>query len=243
VGVTRYCEYPPEAKDRPIVGGFVDPNYEAIVALRPDFVGVLAIHTEAQQRLGALGVPVITVDHRTVEGILASFETLARTLGVEHAGAQLAAACRGRIDWVAQKTAGLPRPRVLLSSARELGTGRIDTAYVAGRGQWYDELIEAAGGENAYPGDGLAFPEVAPEGLIRLDPDVIVELVPELESAKYSGEELLAEWRTVPGLRAAREGRVHLLAGDYVSIPGPRFVDTLEDLARILHPEVDWAAS
>jgi iron complex transport system substrate-binding protein len=113
---------------------------------------------------------------------------------------------------------------------------------VAGRGQWYDELIACAGGENAYPADGLAFPEVAQEGLIRLDPDVIVELVPELESAKYSADDIVAEWRSIPGLRAVRGGRVHLLVGDYVSIPGPRFVDTLEDLARILHPEADWDA-
>lgn len=240
VGVTRYCEYPPEAQAKAIVGGFVDPNYEAIVALRPDVVVLLAIHTEAQQRFQALEVPVIAVDHRTVEGIFESFTTLADVLGVRKSGDRLADECRQVIERVIRKTADLPRPRVLLSSARELGTGRVETAYVAGRGQWYDELIDYAGGENAYPDDGLAFPEVSPEGLIRLDPDVIIELVPELEQADYTADDLLAEWRTVPGLRAAREGRAFLMRGDYVSIPGPRFVDTLEDLAQILHPDAEW---
>ncbi len=242
VGVTRYCMYPPEAAQKTIVGGFIDPNYEAIVALRPDVVCVLEIHSEARNRLHTLDVPVISVDHRSIEGILQSFEVLADQLGVPDAGDSLVAACRDRIESVQQKIADLPRPRVLLSSARELGKGRIESVYAAGRGQWYDELIVFAGGENAYPDDGIAFPEVAPEGLIRLDPDVIIELVPSLERATYTREDLLDEWRTVPGLRAAREGRVHLMVGDYVSIPGPRFVDTLEDLARVLHPEADWGA-
>jgi iron complex transport system substrate-binding protein len=240
VGVTRYCLYPPEAQQKTIVGGFIDPNYEAIVALRPDVVCLLEIHTEARLRLNSLDVPTISVDHRTIDGILMSFETLADRFGVPDAGDALVSSCRARINAVQEAIANLSRPRVLLSSARDLGTGRIESVYVAGRGQWYDELIACAGGENAYPDDGIAFPEVAPEGLMRLDPDVIVELVPKSENAAYTHEDLLAEWRTVPGLRAVREGRVHLMRGDYVSVPGPRFVDTLEDLARVLHPEVDW---
>lgn len=240
VGVTRYCLYPPEAQQKTIVGGFIDPSYEAIVALRPDLVGLLEIHTEARMRLNTLDVPTISVDHRTIDGILMSFETLADRFGEPDAGDALVASCRARIDAVQQTIAGLPRPRVLLSSARDLGTGRIESVYVAGRGQWYDELIAYAGGENVYPDDGLAFPEVAPEGLLRLDPDVIVELVPKTENAAYTREDLLAEWRTVRGLRAVRDGRVHLMRGEYVSVPGPRFVDTLEDLARVLHPELDW---
>lgn len=241
VGVTRYCLYPPEAQQTAIVGGFVDPSYEAILALRPDLVCVLEIHTDARQRLHTLEVPVVAVDHRTVKGILASFETIADRMGAHDAGMKLVRECRARIDEVIHKTAGLPRPRVLLSSARELGKGRIESVYAAGRGQWYDELITYAGGENAYPDDGIAFPEIAPEGLTRLDPDVIVELVPELETGRYTAGDILAEWKSVPGMRAVREGRVHILSGRHVAIPGPRFVQTTEELARVLHPEVDWS--
>ena len=242
VGVTRYCLYPPEAQQTTIVGGFVDPSYEAILALRPDLVTVLEIHTEARQRLHTLDVPVLAVDHRTIDGILASFTTLADRMDVEEAGTRLTQACRERIENVQRRTEGLARPRVLLSSARELGKGRVESVYAAGRRQWYDELIAYAGGENAYPDDGIAFPEVAPEGLIRLDPDVIVELVPELERARYTADEIVAEWRSVPGLRAVREGRVYVMPGHHVAIPGPRFVQTLEELARVLHPEVEWDA-
>lgn len=242
VGVTRYCDYPREAETKAEVGGFVDPNYEAIVALKPDLVVLLVIHEDARKRLSQLEIRALQVDHRTVDGILESFERIGGVCDVEAAAQALIRSCRERMAAIAAKTEGLDRPRVLLSSARALGSGRIDSVYVAGHGQWYNELIRLAGGENAYPDDGIAFPEVSGEGLLRLDPDVIVEMVPKLDEASYTKQDIIDEWKTVPGLRAVQEGRVYVLGGDYVSVPGPRYVDVLEDLARILHPEVDWDA-
>ncbi len=241
VGVTRFCEYPPEAQTRAIVGGFVDPNYEAIVTLEPDLVAALTIDDEARARLAGLRIPVLAVDHRTLGGILDSFIQLADRCGARDRGVALAADCQRRMDAVERKTRGLPRPRVLISSAREFGAGRIESVYAAGRGQWYDELLRIAGGENAYPNNGIAFPEISPEGLMRINPDVIIELAPKVEIGKYSESEILAEWDSVPGLRASQEKRIHLLTGSYVAIPGPRFLQVLEDFARVLHPEVNWS--
>ncbi len=240
VGVTRYCTYPPEAQTRAIVGGFVDPNYEAIVKLEPDLVALLVIHDEAKTRLAGLRIPILAVDHRTIPGILDSFIALADRCDARDRGLALAAECRARMDAVERKTRNLSKPRVLVSSAREFGTGRIESIYAAGRNQWHDELIRLAGGENAYPDDGIAFPEISPEGILRINPDVIVELAPKAETGKYTKEEIIAEWNSVPGLRAAQEKRIYILNGDYVGLPGPRFVQLLEDIARALHPEADW---
>ncbi len=242
VGVTRYCDYPPEAQTRAIVGGFVDPNYEAIVKLEPDLVALLVIHDEAKSRLTGLRVPILAVDHRTIPGILDSFVQLADRCGAHDRGLELAAQCEARMDEIAQISQGLTRPRVLISSAREFGTGRIESVYAAGRNQWHDELIRLAGGENAYPDDGIPFPEVSPEGILRIDPDVIIELAPKAETGDYTKEQIIAEWDSVPGLRAAQEKRIYVLNGDYVGLPGPRFVQLLEDIARALHPEADWSA-
>lgn len=240
VGVTRYCTFPPEAQTRAIVGGFVDPNYEAIVNLEPDLVALLVIHDEAKSRLSGLRIPIFAVDHRTIPGILDSFIQLADRCGARDRGLALAAVCQARMDAVDRKTRDLPRPRVLISSAREFGTGRIESVYAAGRNQWHDELVRLAGGENAYPDDGIAFPEISPEGILRINPDVIVELAPKAEMGHYTEEEIIAEWNSVPGLRVAQEKRIYILNGDYVGLPGPRFVQLLDDIARALHPEVDW---
>ncbi len=80
-GVTRYCDYPPEAKAKPQVGGLLDPNYEAIVALQPDLAILLTIHDEADARLKKLGINTLVVEHRTLDGILDSFRTIGEACG------------------------------------------------------------------------------------------------------------------------------------------------------------------
>jgi iron complex transport system substrate-binding protein len=81
---------------------------------------------------------------------------------------------------------------------------------------------------------------VTAEGLAELAPDVIIDLVPDLEEKKLSVEAVLAEWRAIEALDAVRGGRVYVLSGDYVEVPGPRFVRLLDDMARAIHPDVPW---
>ena len=241
-GVTRYCDFPPEAKAKPQVGGLLDPNYEAIVALEPDLAILLTIHDEADARLKNLGIHTLVVEHRTLEGILTSFRLIGEACGGIEAAEALVIECERRMERVRSNTAGLERPRVLISSARELGSGRLGTVYAAGKGQWYDNLIEVAGGTNVFEDSFAQFPAVSAEGLLRLDPDVVIEMAPDLADASYTREDILAEWATLPGMTAVKTGRVYVLGGDYVPVPGPRFVQTLEDMAKVLHPGVDWSA-
>ena len=99
--------------------------------------------------------------------------------------------------------------------------------------------LRLAGGENAYAGT-LAYPTVSAEGILQMDPDAVIEMAPGLAARGLSPRAVAREWAAAPGLRAAAEGRIHVLTNDYVQIPGPRFVLTLERMARVLHPEADW---
>lgn len=239
VGVTKYCDYPPEALDKETVGGFLDPNFEVILRLQPDLVVLLPVHGDIREKVEGLGIQTLEIDHRTLDGILASIEVVGEACGALEMAEKLLDNIRIRTEKIAQATKGLPRPTVLLSSARELGTGAVARVFAAGKNQWYDDVITMAGGTNAYTGEGIQFPELTPEGLIRSDPDVVVELAPDLEREGYTPEQLIAEWDTLPVMRAVAKGRVHVLSGDYVTIPGPRFVLIVEDLARILHPGIE----
>jgi len=240
-GVTRYCDYPPEAESKPQVGGLLDPNYEAIVALEPDLAILLTIHHEAESRLKNLGISTLVVEHRTLDGILESFRLIGEACRASDAAEALVTESERRMERVRSRTADLDRPRVLISSARELGSGRIGTVYAAGKGQWYDNLIEAAGATNVFEDGALQFPAISKEGLLRLDPDVVIEMAPDLAEASFTREDIIAEWATLPDLTAVKTGRVYVLGGDYVPVPGPRFVQTLEDMAKVLHPGVDWS--
>jgi iron complex transport system substrate-binding protein len=242
VGVTRYCTYPPEAVERDKVGGFEDVSFEALAALKPDLVALLDAHRDVAARCAAMGWPVLTVRHKTLEGILDSVVVIGRACGVPARAAELADTLRARMDAVRSTVRDRPRPRVLMALGDAIGEESAGQIYIVGRGGFYDSLLELAGGRNAYEGS-LIFPSVSVEGVLGMNPDVIVCLTASRDQADDVTAGVLRRWRSFGGLKAVRDGAVHVLGGGYVMVPGPRFVETLDGLARILHPEADWRAA
>ena len=229
VGVTDYCRYPPEAEKAARVGGYLTPSYETLVALRPDLVVVLPEHDDLRPRLEALGLAVLRVDHRTVEGIVDGVRTLGARCGGEGAEA-LAAELAAGLDAVDKSMAQRPRPRVLITLGRPGGAFR--SVLGGGPGGLHDDLITRSGGVNVLADAPVPYPSLSAEGLLRLDPDVVVELVPRREDR----ERARAEWSALGSLRAVRRGRVVVFNHDFLSVPGPRLVRFVAELARALHP-------
>ncbi|HZE98320.1 MAG TPA: helical backbone metal receptor [Planctomycetota bacterium] len=231
VGVTRYCVFPPEARAKPRIGGYYDPNYEAISAARPDLAVVLPEHAEIRKELEHLGLKTLTVDHTRVPGILASIRLIGDACGVPEKAALLHARLDARIRNVGTRTRGRPKPRVLISIGRMAGDVSMNRITVCGRKGFFEELIELAGGVNAFEG-GIAFPSLSAEGLLQTNPDVIVDLWPDLKEKNLDAEKVRSQWSSIPGLKA----RIHVIGESYAMIPGPRVVLLLEDLARAFHP-------
>jgi iron complex transport system substrate-binding protein len=239
VGVTRYCDYPPEALSREQVGGYYDPNYEAIVGLRPDLVVLLPEHAEAREHLARLGVRTLAVDHRSVQGILASITAIGEVGGAEQQAGEIVADIEVRMIQVRRSVEVLPSPRVLICVGRNMGSGSLEDVCVAGNDGFYSEMLKLAGGVNAYSGR-MAFPMVSTEGILRMNPEVIIDMVPDLEAGGWSERTIVDEWDTLSGVDAVRHGRVHVFNDDFVVIPGPRFVRVVEKIARTIHPEANW---
>jgi len=237
VGVSRYCTYPPEAQERTEVGGLFDPNYEAILALDPDLVVMTVEHHQHRVHLDQLGVRHVSVDHQQLGGILASYGILGEVCGVPERAATLEAELRAEMTRLERAAAAHDRPSVLLVVGRELGSGVIRDPVIAGRDGFYDELIVLAGGTNAYAEGAVRFPTVSGEGLLVMDPDVIVDLVPDLADLGVDAAQVRRDWESLPGLRAVAAGRVHVLEGRHLVIPGPRFPQIIDDLATVLHPD------
>jgi iron complex transport system substrate-binding protein len=137
------------------------------------------------------------------------------------------------------RVADLPQPRVLVVVGREPGSGEVSSVWAAGPSTFYNDVIELAGGHNVCRRRIPAYPELSREGLIHLDPDVIVDLVPELDRRAVSATAARADWNGLGELRAVQAGRVHVLDHEFVEIPGPRIADTVVAMARLLHPELE----
>lgn len=256
VGVSRFCDYPPEAASRAVVGGYVDLNYEAVLAARPDLVVGLTEHRFHQRNLHKLGIPTLLVDHQSLEGVWESLETLDDVCGADGRGRRLAKEIRRRLDQLRQRSAGRNRPRVLLVLEREGSPQRVSACRVVGREGYFDRMIEYAGGVNACREAWVRYPMVSVEGLLAMAPEVIVDMSPAAGPSEKAPSDLraaaaqsiaaktpaqaeggLAAWRSLPRLPAVRQGRVYALRCDFAFRPGPRVIETIEAIASLIRAD------
>ncbi len=238
VGVTRYCAYPPEVKQKPPIGGYYDPNFEAILSVNPDLIVLLEEHVQTLPGFKRLGLNTLVVSHQTVEGIIESFRTIGRVCGKEAEGQRMADEYEARLNRIRQRTRGLSRLRVLMALDRTFGRGHLADVYVAGVDGYFDRMIELAGGQNAYQERGVRNPVVSPEGILWLNPDVIIDVVRKETLDEYGRQAVIDDWNELQQIEAVKNHRVLIFDQDYAWVPGPRFVQLVEDLARVIHPEV-----
>jgi iron complex transport system substrate-binding protein len=240
VGVTDYCVFPIEARSKPRLGGYLDPNYEAIVAARPDLVLTMPEQGDLRKNLSALGVKTLTVPQLDIDGILGSLTTLGDLCGAPEEAARVRRAVEERLKRIAAAVQGRPRPRTLVCVGRSVSSTRLEDVYVAGARGFLHEIVVRAGGANACPDSATAYPALSPEGLIVLDPEVIIDMLPDLAARGLSFEVALAAWETLPMVAAVKARRIYAITEDFAVIPGPRFILTLERVARLLHPDAVW---
>ncbi len=236
VGVTRYCTYPEQALAKAKVGGYVDPSVEAVCALRPELVIMLAEQARYLSCLDTIGVKALAVDHATPQGILDSILEIGRACGETRRAQQAVAALRSRMEAVRSRTGTGPHPRVLVTVGRTISPGGISDVFAAGKSSFHDELIALAGGINALDRPP-AYPMVTAEGVMRMNPDIVIDLVPDTDARPGTEAEVTAAWRKFAGVRAVKTGRIHVIVGSHTVVTGPRFIELLEDMARIIHPE------
>jgi len=238
VGVTRYCAYPAEALTKTKVGGYYDPNYEEILRLKPDLVIMLREHDAAKRYLGNFHVHVLPVDHNTIGDIVQSIAVIGRACGSSRAADSIVASINTVMARIRSKTANARRPRVLVSVGRSMGA--VSDLCIAGADTYYDEMIRLAGGQNAFIKRGIAYPILSFEGICRINPEVVIDMAPECGGKAESDGTILAQWNKVGMIDAVRSGRVYIFRQDFAEIPGPRIVVILEQIAKILHPELSW---
>jgi iron complex transport system substrate-binding protein len=230
VGVTDYCDFPPEAKHKARVGSVLNPSLEAILTLRPDLVlgSPDANRIETAERIERLGIPVYGVRGRSLEETLASIEDLGRLLGRAEESLILVEHLRTRIEAVERRVVGRPKPKVLFVVwYRPLTT--------AGGKTFISDIIRRAGGNSITDGLAAEWPRMSLEEAVSLDPDIIIFPRTEAFSPSLGEFDRMSGWRE---MRAVRNRRMYFVS-DSIIRPSPRLVDALEEVAGILHPAAD----
>lgn len=222
VGVTSYCDYPPEAAQKEKVGDTLKPSIEKIVSLKPDLV-VASTSSQLEQfvrDLDKVGIPVYVSNPRDVEGVLASIQKMGAISGADDRAKELTGKMRARITAVESVVAGIKeRPAVLFI----LG---VEPLITIGGKSFINELIARSGGESISRGAEAEYPQYSLESAVAARPEVLF---------LQSGESKLPE--QLNRTPAARAGRVFHIDDNILLRPGPRIVDGLEQMAARIHPE------
>lgn len=232
VGVTDFCDYPPQVLEIEKIGG-VEPNLEQIVALAPDLV--LAIGGEPTPpvvgRLQELGLAVLVLKPDDLDALYHDIELVGRAAGAQQQAEELVAEMQERVAAVTAVTAGVSeRPLVFY----ELDGTDPTKPWTAGSGSWHDEFIHMAGGTNLAGTQESAWVQLNAEEIVAQDPDIII-----LGDAAWgTTPESVAERPGWDVISAVRDGRVYPIDDNLISRPGPRVVEGIEELARLIHPEL-----
>lgn len=222
VGVTSYCDYPPEAKLKEKIGDTMRPSIERIVALKPDLV-IASTASQLEQfvrNLDQVGIPIYVSNPQNIDGVLSSIERIGEVTDATMRARELTEDLRRRINTVERRVAGAARPRVFLILGRE-------PLITAGGSSFINDIVARAGGQSISANEKADYPQYSLETVVAQQPEVILI---------QDGERQLPDrLRQTP---AARTSRVYHIEDGLLLRPGPRIVDGLEQMAAKLHPEL-----
>lgn len=231
VGVTDFCNYPDAAKEKSKIGGYFNPNVEAILSLEPDLIVATpdGYSKERVEKLDLTGAPVFLVHPQDVDEMLETMLTLGKVTGKEDTAKQVVEKLRERVETVRKEVKAIPqdkRPKVFY----EIGH---DPLCTAGPGTFVDNLISDAGGINIASDAPNNWPRYSVEAVITKKPDIIITAPHVSSSDETKMETRLEAWRKYRTIPAVQNGKIYPVISDILLRPGPRIVDGLEELHRL----------
>lgn len=231
VGVTDFCDYPEEAKQKEKVGGFSDPNMEKVLSLKPDLVLATIMHEQPVRMLEELNIPVLVLNPKTIEEVFDALLLVGKVTNREDSAKELVDSLEARMKAIEEKVSSIPedqRPKVFY----ELWPSPITSA---GPGTFVHDLIEKAGGINVASDASKPYPEYSQEMIIEKNPDIII--FSHMGSSQQSKEDIINRpgWEDI---KAVKEDKIYYVDENIVQRPTPRLIEGLEEFAKIIHPEI-----
>lgn len=231
VGVTDYCDYPPEVIEKvrkgeiQRVGGYSTVNIERVLALKPDLV--LASYGNGLATIETLRkfTKVLAFDPKDIRGVERTILAIGKAVGNYENAEKLVEQMEERISKIkAKERSGKKVVHIIWN----------DPIWVSGKETFIDEAISIAGGVNAFNFSGWR--TVSVEDLIRANPDVII--VSSGSGMGRGGKDVVYEWvisdSRLKSVNAVKNGKVFVIDADIISRPGPRIVDAVEQVYAFL---------
>ena len=230
VAIDGLTWFPPEIVDRPRIGNRIGFSPDIIARLGADLVIVTPARHAAARLLRPMslsGVPVLVLEHPTLARILANIGLVGRVIGSEAEARALIRTIEDELSALAALFASRPPKRVYFETGAAGRSGFLSVR----PGTYTDDILRHAGGLNVF-GDRTSLSQVSGEAVFRADPDHVLVAGSEADVAALRER---PHWNGIPAIAA---GRVDAIPRGQVLIPGPRVVEGVRSVARVLHPDL-----
>jgi len=224
--VDKFSNYPPEATILEQLDAY-EPSVEAIAGAQPDLVLVYFDPSNLVDGLERAGLTVILLDPpSSVDGVLEQIRLLGQATGHPQEAEELVGTMQRRIADIQEQLADVEQgPHVFHELDNQL--------FTVAPSSFVGDLYTILKAQNIAAGTDQAYPQLSQEAIIEADPEVII-------LADTAGGESVETVKARPGwgsISAVRNDRIYVVDPDIVSRPGPRLVDALQTLAKVLYPE------
>ncbi|MGD0552354.1 MAG: cobalamin-binding protein [Sedimentisphaerales bacterium] len=233
VGVSNNCDWPVEAKQKPKMGTFWQPNTEAIIAAKPDLVVCESFlqHKEVAETLKRVGLPVVSLHAESIEELYNAITQIGSAAGCSDKAEPLAAKIKSELNQIRIKASSAKKVKVLWVMETE-------KLRVAGIKTFINEIIELAGGQNVIAPTGDQYPSVGTETILTSGAEVIIQSAMGTEDITKQQEAADKFWNRFANLPAVKDKKVYVIEADTVLRLGPRLPDGAMAVAKLLHPEL-----
>jgi iron complex transport system substrate-binding protein len=228
--ITNFCDYPEAVSNKPRIGGFVNPDIEKIVSLKPDLIiGIRdGNRTDTVHRLNDFGFPVYLIDPKGFDGVMQTIKKIGEIVGREKESKRMIRDMANKRENIVNLTRSLSKPKVFFQ------VGDVPMITV-GKGTLADDLIRLAGGRSISENELLSYPSYSLETILLKAPEIII--MTSMESKKHYMN-LVKKWQNWKSIPAVRRNTIYVIDSNLVDRPTPRIVEGLETLVRIIHPEI-----
>lgn len=227
VGVTSYCKIPENySKKVSEIGSALNPSYERILRLNPDLVLLYEENNDIINFLEKNDFEYLTFRHKKINHILNTVKILGNKLDKKNKAKLILNKINKTISQIKKETNNNKRKKAIVVIGRNINT--LENIYIAGDDEFIGEILNILNIENGYSGN-IAYPKVSLESIIAINPDIIIEVMPELVK-KYDKKKIKDDWLKIDNLKAVKNNNIIIMGENFRIVPSTDIVNILKKL-------------
>ena len=222
VAVSDFCTYPPEVKNKPLIGGSINPSFERILVSQPDLIIYQGAFSKIKKFCENYEIPTCNVQLDDLTSITNSIQQIGNKIGSSKQAVKLRNQITDKLDNIKNLSVNNNTIPILVCVGRE--TGPVSSCTTIGKKSFINEMLIIAGGSNVCEDVIGAYPTISAEVISSRQPAIIFELRP---GQKINEEQIIKEWRILN-----KRSKIVILTNDFLMVPGPRITKIAEEFKK-----------